>query len=90
MLVIIFVGADPDSGFDSDLFFESFLMISSSSSSAASATSSSGMYSDDSKLGDRERPEFGVEMLSEEVRRLPEFKIRKPKYLRLFSELRLK
>ena len=32
------------------------------------SASSSSMYSDEIRLGDRERPEFGVEMFSDEVR----------------------
>jgi hypothetical protein len=38
-------------------------------SSSSTSSSSSGMYSDERRLGDLDRPEFGVEILSDEVLR---------------------
>ena len=38
-------------------------------SSSSTSLSSSGMYSDERRLGDLDRPEFGVEILSDEVLR---------------------
>ena len=90
MLVTLALLADPGSILDPDLpvcesdrRLESLLMTSSSSRS-----SSSGMYSDDRRLGDRDLPEFGVEMLSDDVRRFVVGRIRKPQYL--LSEVVLK
>ena len=77
--VVVAVGANWCSAFgfllseserlaDEDLScrLDSLLMLISSPSTSLS---SSGMYSDERRLGDLDRPEFGVEILSDEVLR---------------------